>query len=1355
MPSIDYVFSTEANPDAPVAIIAPASQDTVVGAIARLDGRSSISRSGNPLTYTWAFVQSPIGSQVASIGFKGLEPDNSVVSFAPDVTGIYVVSLIVNDGSFDSAPAESTVNTKVILVPQNLGIVPDASWIWNLLSDFWTRVEQKNKFETIWSSAIQIIAAEQLKLWQYDYNKSIRDIQELIQRRWLKYEPALALDPTMTSFILADDQAGLNASTFLIDPLTNGLQANQPQLSNLVTVPVTEGSFSKTAYGAPIALGRLLALDEMSFTLGRTGAATRSVDQANDGATVSSTNAFLGSAFSTGMLGMTLKILSGAFAGLYTIIGVASSSTLQVQNPDGSAVSFASGSTGISYSIFPALGSYSSFFADRNLVPTRLSPLPWRFSSTLVSTQYDFGNQGVSPGDVLVAQITRTDNQRASNLNVQVVSVDRGRLGVVFNTLDLVAGVASTGLSDADKIQLANDLQVPGLMQSLADGSLVYTDQALAIQTLLASPAFKRQFFEQTLTYTSSINIGPFSITITPIQVIRNSKILIDSTIKSIPSLQEYVRQPDIVEQNGSLFQIANGTLYPVARQPYIVTENTDYILDDESAITGTCTVVAGDDHVIVPFGDLIDRSIGQGDFITIQNGVTETKLQIISIADAQTLRVSPAPTFTNAATSFTITRAITGTFIRFIDGVFSKKVPAPARFWAEVTFFDNNDSVENNFGVLVGVLRSDLSSVGATISYRNAVAGLMYALTNGPTLANLQLASQILLGLPFTTYPGTIIEIDQAFKVNPDGSPAVGRILVAAEDAQGNPIGITNIYFFPQGKQIPDPANPGKFIPVNPDLSGIAINPNTGNPYVVGDKVAIFAALSKGTQIQDYLTTASFAQQALAQGNSAFAIQQYHAFQLTVNADITTAIDTDLVAQFIRKTKPTYVKLYLALSEALEDNVIVTDGIIFGSTVRLTDNESLSMPVSTALDPQSVDAAYVTTEGEMWSYRLFGSDLATTQSSLQVSSASGGFITPRTLESHDGSFIVSGHLVSILSGPNAGNYLVNTVDSDTQITLQSLDEEGAPFVFETASGQSFVIYMPVFPRIIRGLVTVTNGATSFVPPFGIGSPGLAVGDLMVYFDPSGSVLSGIHRVIGVDPSTGTVTFTPSVPEATGSRMVEFFREGLLRKHLIYGATDTPFAVVQTSTSNALVLAPATTDYAVPLLAFPGDTVVNPSTAEEFDVIDFDPTTGTFYVQPAAANSGTFAVALKRPSRAADVTISSDILDRMPGGSLFLTMRRRSVGAGGAGPDLTTTASSPTVTTVSGIDFNTGLGVVVGDYLVVLEGADSARDIGYGAGIFPILAVSGTSLVLTRPLTVTNNSPGILYGIQRRRPNER
>jgi hypothetical protein len=51
---------------------------------------------------------------------------------------------------------------------------------------------------------------------------------------------------------------------------------------------------------------------------------------------------------------------------------------------------------------------------------------------------------------------------------------------------------------------------------------------------------------------------------------------------------------------------------------------------------------------------------------------------------------------------------------------------------------------------------------------------------------------------------------------------------------------------------------------------------------------------------------------------------------------------------------------------------------------------------------------------------------------------------------------------------------------------------------------------------------------------------------------------------------------------------------------------------------------------------------------------------------------------------------------------------------------------------------------------VILEGSDSNVDVGYGAGVFPILELpTTTTLKLTRSMTVS--SSGLLYGLRRRK----
>jgi hypothetical protein len=565
-------FSLGAVNNPPTAIITPATQEVVVSSIVRLDGRASTDPEGNALTYTWAFTQVPIGSQVESAGFILLETDGSVVTFAPDITGHYVISLVVNDGALDSTPALADIDTLVIMVPHNQGIIPDASFIWNYISDFWKVVEDRQKIETVWSSAIQLVASELLRLYQIDYNKSIKDIQELFQYRWLPYEPHLALDKTKTSFILADDQAGLLASTVLINTDSGIPEAVQPTYSTLVTVPLTEGSFTEAAYGQDIAIGRILKVSNRSFTMARAGELSSALLYGVDGATdgIGGTE-FIGSRFTADMVGARLIILSGTMIGLeLTIDAVTSDHTMDVLI-GGVAYPWPVLETALTYAILPATVNSGAFFSDQVNVPTNLINAPWRFSSTLISSEYDFEDEGVCPGDVLEVEVARPDLDIVGTFLVQIIGVDRNKLSFVFNTDDLVDGVAAGGLSDDTQIACAQGLRILGLVQN-AIGTLSYTDQAKDIYDTITSTAFKREYFETELTPDDTIDIGPFVITLSALKVIRNKSVPVNEKIVSAPVLQEFIKQPELsTADDGTVVQISGSSRYELDRAPVLL----------------------------------------------------------------------------------------------------------------------------------------------------------------------------------------------------------------------------------------------------------------------------------------------------------------------------------------------------------------------------------------------------------------------------------------------------------------------------------------------------------------------------------------------------------------------------------------------------------------------------------------------------------------------------------------------------------------------------------------------------------------------------------------------------------------
>jgi len=1335
---LGYVFDVEDN-TGPRAIITPAEQESVVGAVVKMDGRASFDTATNPsgiINYHWSFSRVPIGSQVELEGFVSLDPDSSVITFAPDITGFYEMQLIVDDGSISSDPFTASVDVAVIVVPNNKGIVPDASFVWSYLSDFWSRVEERAKFEVFWSTAIQIVSAELLKQYQYDYNKSIRDIQKVFQKRWVNYSSSIVLDRSFITGVLAEDQAGLNAATSLLDVTSSAPLNIQPDFSNLVVVPISEGNFVTTSFDRPILGGKLISLGGRSYTMARSSNGVKAVDEGTDGQTVATSN-FLGSGFLSGYVGFQLRVLSGSDKGTYLIAAVIDGGSLGVTNLDGSPTSFI-GSLDVSYTIVPTTNSVSNFFADINVVPTETAGQPWRFSSTLTSTEFDFEAEGVSAGDILEVEITRLDLSLVTLVRFQIVGVDRSKLSFVFSFDDLVDGVPARSLSKQTQLDLAENLQVTGLLVD-SSGSLQYALEADLINQTVSSKTFKRKFFESVLNSESEIDLGAFKIKARPSKVIRNSHIAIDKDTISIPLLQEYIRQPDLAELDG-VTQIVdrNGKMFPISRKPFVLSENLDYIIDDESRITGVASTTQDIDVITIVRGDLIDRNIKPGDLITLTTGSTKQIYNIRKVIDSDTLRVFPIPIATSLTVPFLIKRRVAGKFIRFTNSIFTKTHPCPDRLWAELTYFSNDANIEANFGVLVGVTRDEINKRGVQAPYKTVVEGLMYALVKGPVQENLRLSAQILLGLPFALNSGVIIEINPSFRIRPDGSPLYGRILVEARDKNDKKIGITDVYLFPQGRQLPDPNNPGGWISATPNEAGIAINPATGVEYVVGDRVTKFSILSKGVDVSDYLSDKTLTQTFVEQGTLEALITQYHSFKLRINSDITTPSDIDLTTEFIKTAKPHYVKISAGLLKIIEDFVEINDSLIFRLFYGFFNNESFSLPLATKFDKGLGESGFISSEGLMYSKYVVGIDLVTTFSSSNVSSTVGGFVTASGNHFYDSPFIRVGDLLVITSGPNKGSYPISAVVNNNTLTLL-----GSPS-FETLTGQSFGIYRLIKNPILEGSVTVTNGSSNVAFGAGSFSAGVAVGDILT-FTGGGLNSSRIYKITSFSRTSQLGSVTPAVVEVGGTYSAHVWREALVTKYFGNSSSDTPFHAGFSNTSPDIVFVAGTSDLTQLSFLKMGDQITRGS--DVFTVVDYDSATLTAHVfPPSTFTAAAQAVSISRPYRAT-TPISADLLERMPEEALFLKLQRP-IGS----QDLTTTNGSAVVSTVSLLNF-VALGIIPGDFLVVLAGADSTRDIGYGAGIFPILSLpSTTTMQLTRPLTVTNVAPGIRYGIQRKKP---
>ena len=1322
----NYLFQHQPGSKHPIAVILPPEQTAVLGAVVKLDGSSSWDPEGKALTFSWVIKKTPIGSQVVAL--SAVSSDLSIVSFVPDVTGQYEIELTVDNGQLSSNPREAEVLVRLIDVPYNQDYVPDASFIWDYLSDAWSRVENRERIETFWSAMIQSLAGEQIKLYEADFNKSIRDIQSLSQRRWLPLPTELALDATRTRLILADDQAGLSAETALLDPVTSAPLVSQPDTTSGILVPVSEGSLTKTPSGVAPAAGRVLRFGGRSFSLLRTTTAFRSL-LTGQGSSLVGTKNFTGAGFQASMVGQVLKILEGVDAGSYQITAVTGPGQITVQRPQNFA-----GST-IAYTVLPSLPSHSLFVTDLE-VPGQMVGRPWRFGATLRSLDLDFELQGVSPGDVLEAEIVRQDVSLATRLQGTITAVDRSRLSFVLHTRALVDGVAAGGLSDQDQIRMVEELRVKGLSVD-KNGLLAYGDDALEVKETLSGLAFRRAYYDRELPASEEIDVGPFSITIRPIKILRRSKLPVPEETVSIPFLQERVRQPEIVAEAGQLYHSSEGRLFPIPRLPYVLMENLDYVTD--AGFRGVCTLVAGVSEITVPFGDLIDRSLEEGDLLDVFSGVTTLTFTVKKLLGPEKVLVYPTPAVSGQELPFIVRHRVSGTFVRLAPGRVSS---LPERLWADVTFLDNTPAVERNFGVLVGLSPETLANQGAQTTYKSAVQGLLYALTRGPSVRNLTLAAQILLGLPFARQAGVVTEINQVYKARSDGSPLYGRVLVAGRDSKGQATGQTDIYLFHHGRQVQDPTT-GAWLPTSPDLSGLANNPATGKVYQLGDSVSQFALLSKGVLVIDHLTDPTWHLERVRQNETSAYITRFHRFTLLINSDVTKTADIDLVGQYIRETKPAYVKIETTSEKELEDPLAVSDQLVFERDWEPFDNPWASLPTAVKFDYKTAAPDdFTTVEGQMYGLYKVGSDLVTVAGQDSASSPAGGFVTIGAGLPYDSPFLRTGDLLVIYDQPlNQGRYTIGNVSNDT--TLASIKKlDGTPASFAQVNGQYFAVYRPVSPLLHKSQVSVTQGSATVSLVGGGGlSAGIAPGDAFIFgpAQPSG----GRYEVVSVTGGPlGLLTLDRPVTEATAQYTGWFVRESLLTRHGIYKPTEFPFELTITQNATAAQIT-GTADSPLLSLLRTGCSIHLSGSPVVFTGIDYDPVDRLLRViPPAPADFNNTAFRIEYPGRSLTV-IAADMLDRALSDAIEVTVERTA--------GIASTVQNSTFVTlipVAGEDPPT-MGIVPGDLFVLLEGTSSATDIGYGPGAFPIHDVQVGAVKLVRPLSATENE--LRFGYRRRK----
>lgn len=782
------------------------------------------------------------------------EPTSAQPTFYPDVVGIFKFELTVFDGLLYSKPAYVIYSVTESTVPR--GVIPDAGFIWGYLSDFWRQVDEKDAIDIFWSALLQVAASEMLTLWQLDYNKSLRDIQRTFQRRWLHYDLRIP-EPLIESTSIRALWGGIYFGDFPVEGTTvasgSVLIVESPVLENPFTVTFPAGVLTgfdiyDTLVTAGAAFDSRIRFTLFTDRVPKAAVFAGTVDVTTltygPGGTVD------GLVLSPLINGVPFSIIFNQPASpvqlliqINTIIGAYARATLGPNNE----LVFTTNAVGAAQLIDTFGGAAATDLglegpavsgADFSYQRIRMEapfPLTVGLGSSTPSAYFPQGLNGVHPRGISGALVA---------ISTYRTEYPLAGLGIVE---DDVLVLDEVGYRIA---RIVDDPSDPWPYQRIV------LKEAPTAQTLTQSawhiPAkVKSRWIDF---YNALVTEGDY-VTFE----------IIDQTDASLQYIESYAQ--------GACAQLP------------------DVLLVDLSPIA----VYLNDTRFYqCYFADVTRRKYMPLDSLVQSIPYLQEKINNAAVGtDAEVLRMN-VDFFIE---TFRGKNCIRFVVAPYIDGdVWEMKKP-PARLWAETTYLDNKPAIEANFGVPVDFTLTDFSAFPSNADYLSIVRGLWYSCFNGPTLYNLRVGAQILLGLPFAEEAGSIVEI------NYDFSPTRSRILIQ----DNNDAAIVRSYTWPR--------------PLLLDT-----NPNTGKAYALNDTVERFAPLVSGVGVVDYIKDPKWFVSYVEQG---VFLEPEKLFRFLVRVDSAAFDLTTLLfmERFVLKMKPTFAfPLFVVQAAVGESDLTITD---------------------------------------------------------------------------------------------------------------------------------------------------------------------------------------------------------------------------------------------------------------------------------------------------------------------------------------------------------------------------------------------------------------------------------------------
>lgn len=874
----------------PNASLYPEVIQASVNSYASVDATGSYSDDDmDNLDYEWSVTVSPDDSDAGKSSLLDISSDGKTARLLLDKVGPYRIKLVVKGATGGcSQPAFTDIIAVPFVASHSSQIALDTSWIWQLLPSFWRTLDRvdRNRIETFWRGALQIVSSDILQAFNIESNKSIATIQKHSLKRWSKLD--LAFTPPNPSIVFCR-----NKLYEVTSAQKSGLLLDSVDLNTTISVD-----------------------SDVSQTFGAIGISDREVilpfilPKSDIGSPIVVTVNKLGS---TEVL--RTSIISSYENGLYSVIGLANSINISSKEYNGRfdcRVDISPKPERLSAVIKYQNVDYASKVEYDTSTRVKVLNKVQAISSEPISIETqpfiqidDAEKLGVSSGDIVVVKISDILNNISSDVYLIVSGVSDNHVLVKMR----------------DKFEVVLQDLLNRFESQISDANLFS-----AYYSYLTSEQFVRRLFYRNIQISDQILVElstsyKRAYTLSVSKIIRTKRVPIDSNTVSIPKLTEFIERVQFVN-NEVITQ--DGQKLLLTRDPIDLNENLSYYVQQNVITGGGLRRSKINKNVVYTAKfNFKNVSIQTGDYITIDKLSVDDTFMIVGVYELSLLLDREINTDFYSS-SFTIRRDIkrSSKFLVFTPQL-DLKTSYIDSLWSEVRVLDNAEAIDLNFGSIIGMSYDTWTDLGIRADYYDTVIGLLLARITAPSIKNMELVSSIISGIPYSDRRAKIRDINTSYEVDLiTGLPKTTMMLLEEVDDQENPTGFFKSYKFPSKTAITED-----------NTSGIAINPATGSSYKINDVVERFSVIALGAYVSDLYRDAL--------ENKFRDVRDRHRFKITINVDSaeSNAQSYEFIHKFILEIKPTYTYYMMSLLKFLVDEISIEDDVFIKLKTVFRDN--------------------------------------------------------------------------------------------------------------------------------------------------------------------------------------------------------------------------------------------------------------------------------------------------------------------------------------------------------------------------------------------------------------------------------